>query len=496
MAPNIPLATPMPPEPPQLNLSSPRIRAAMRVMGVLEQDIVARPRDHYELEVAYEFFERKRRTLIDQIQTKANDGPEAHTIVAASAFDPNAQFMAEIDAIEKRNIEKMNSMAKKEVTKLVIEELEAKSQSELAKQKQEESAQRQKEFKKARDEKLREAQKVAQKKNEKSADVRARTERQQKEEAEALQQQLEEANAKAEAAIGVIAENHEANRVRKQKRRDLAWERKEMLEKGILDMKHEAYSKILDRDADVAERLANRLAETQQNSAAIAEKINACTFRAQQKLQLKQDDIENKYRERLAHHEEVHKKRTEAANAYLKEQKDKNRKTRQKFENTYKSIIERESHPIEDRRLERAKTLQDFSSQGCFGRHEYTHNLDCHKTMTDLAEFNRQQLRRAHAYHQEQAIEKIANTRDRVKVLLDSRVKAGQRRMAMIKNCASEKHELTFQVDRARSSGPNRMTKFLSTIEPDQESATRINDLLSTLNMELLPGTVKEDEEK
>lgn len=65
----------------------------------------------------------------------------------------------------------------------------------------------------------------------------------------------------------------------------------------------------------------------------------------------------------------------------------------------------------------------------------------------------------------------------------------------MIKNCAIQMSHLSDQVDRVKTASSGKMNKILSTLDPEPEAAVRINELLSAMNMDLLPGTKTEDAE-
>merc|ERR1719198_1916250 len=81
--------------------------------------------------------------------------------------------------------------------------------------------------------------------------------------------------------------------------------------------------------------------------------------------------------------------------------------------------------------------------------------------MGELREVNLSLLRRAHQYSQVQALGKIEDIRHRVKAFRASKEEAQNRRYDMMKNCAIEKHHLTFQVEKVRDAPPEKMNSLL-----------------------------------
>merc|ERR1719359_2226117 len=81
--------------------------------------------------------------------------------------------------------------------------------------------------------------------------------------------------------------------------------------------------------------------------------------------------------------------------------------------------------------------------------------------MGELRQLNLKLLARAHQHSQVQALHKIEDMRHRVKALKASKDEAQYRRYDMMKNCAIEKHHLTFQVQKVRDAPPERMNSLL-----------------------------------
>merc|ERR1719359_436684 len=81
--------------------------------------------------------------------------------------------------------------------------------------------------------------------------------------------------------------------------------------------------------------------------------------------------------------------------------------------------------------------------------------------MGELRQLNLKLLARAHQHSQVQALHKIEDIRHRVKALNDSKDEAQFRRYDMMKNCAIEKHHLTFQLEKVRDAPPEKMNSLL-----------------------------------
>merc|ERR1712232_376335 len=143
----------MPPEPAVPNLDSPRVRAAMRVLGVVPKDLQKKSKDAFESEIRWEFFEQKRRTIIDSVMALHDESPEGHTIPdsAEKAKQAEEALMATVMENERKAVEVMNRISRKEVQKTMIKELEAQHQAHISKTKQEEGRKRQLALEKERD---------------------------------------------------------------------------------------------------------------------------------------------------------------------------------------------------------------------------------------------------------------------------------------------------------------------------------------------------------
>eukprot|EP00438_Fugacium_kawagutii_P035207 Skav204741 [mRNA] locus=scaffold1854:225861:228740:+ [translate_table: standard] len=88
---------------------SPRVRAAMRVMGIIPADLEKKDVEEYEGNKSkHLLFEKKRRTLIEQVALLASRGPQEKG--GPGAGDMNANFLEEIYRREKKTMETMARM--------------------------------------------------------------------------------------------------------------------------------------------------------------------------------------------------------------------------------------------------------------------------------------------------------------------------------------------------------------------------------------------------
>eukprot|EP00927_Polykrikos_kofoidii_P070864 TRINITY_DN67243_c0_g1_i1.p1 TRINITY_DN67243_c0_g1~~TRINITY_DN67243_c0_g1_i1.p1 ORF type:complete len:524 (-),score=129.92 TRINITY_DN67243_c0_g1_i1:152-1678(-) len=494
------LATPMPADPAPLNLGSPRVRAAMRVLGMKSQDVVFKEKSEYPSEVAFETFERKRRLLIDQVHELARNSPEAVSITSMAERQEalRSAFLSEVMAIEKKNLREMHLIAKKDIEKTVITELQAKHTNMESQQKLKDAERHQREHKKERDQKIAEQQKIATKRQEKNADVRRRAIAEKQARAEEAEKALEQKIKQSEEKIRELGVAQSEKAKKSQEHRDQCLVRKEELEASLLSGREKVYGSILERDRSVQGRLDQLAQEQERRSGDFAEKLAACARRVDSTREKTQAKLEENFVATENRHAQASKYRSSVANASLKEMKTRHTKQRNAFESRYNRLVEEWEKPNVPKRLQRVQSMTEegWKPEGVFGRPEYVQSAETHKAMVALCDHNRKMLKRAHSYAQERELERIAGVRSRVQAMVDSRFKAEQRRMDMIKNCAIERQHLSDEVDRVKV-GRVPMSRLLATMEdPEPEAATTINGLLSAMNLDLLPGTKVDEDEK
>jgi len=478
------------PEPPMPELESPRVQAAMRVLGILPEDLEKREIADYDgIEPRYELFENKRRTLIGQVNARVLESPEEAELQGQEevARDRNAAFMQKVLDAERRNMRKMALMAKKDVQKIVLEEFETKLTLHNGAERMEEGAERVRNLRKARDAKLKEIQKAAQKRAVKTTEVRNRAHQRMEEEAAELTSKLNEANDRAAKKMDDIAAEREEMRLKSRERELQTGERLAKHEHHQLRHRERAYDSIVAKYENHTERLADHLGQRQSNTEAIAQRHQESMERVQNHWEAKQRDTEAKYREILERHEEAKQRREELAAKKVKEYRVENTKRKTAFDARYDRLMkdQEETSNISRRLQQSAEAYSRSLSDSQIAA------LQMRGHHGDLVAANRQRLLRAHQYAQEQQLSKIDQMRQRVEFMLDSKRTADQRRTVMLKNCAAEKHHLGQEIYKVKSSPAEKMVKLLQELDPEPEAAARIREIMGQLGREKSLGGVE-----
>merc|ERR1719487_1954783 len=220
------------------------------------------------------------------------------------------------------------------------------------------------------------------------------------------------------------------------------------------------YEGIVDRTLRSEDRLSELQEQLRAHQAAKSDRTNDVIARAREHLGKAQGVKDAAYLERLKVHEKKKEFRETAAKEYQKEFATKNKKDRQTFEKNYeRALAERAIIKISPRMT---KSMSEaYTTKPAWQTDASEKAFETHKTMGELRQLNLQLLARAHRHQQNQALAKIEDMRHRVKALKDSQDQAQFRRFDMIKNCAIQKHHLTFQVQKIRDAPPERMNGLL-----------------------------------
>lgn len=493
------IATAMPPNPPAPSLGSPRTNAAMRVLGVRKPDITPFEKTQFPGELKFEYSERKRRQIIDQVHTLASSSPQGGGHIGSG--DQTSAFLDEIARIERENLMTMRKMAKRAGQDEVLIELAGKVQDAKSREKQAESRARLKELQKERDAKLAAMKKEAAKRAERNNDARKRAETKREEEADKVLKHMDEVAERVERTLKA-EETKRLDRVEVQKA--AAAQKQDHVKNLVVQDwadRDAKYAEIREKDEATKVHLA-RIADSDKAARdELAAKLASAVDKAARLQVEKQKKKDDNYMAILARHEESAAKKKEFEAKRDKEMITRHNKERQNHENRYDRILKE----IEEKEEE---SLQNLIEGKHFGRSKSSsmpiagqkspalqRTLELHDSMEHLTQWNITRLRRAHSYSQMEALKKIEGIRQKVDTIHQSRRTAAQRRMLMVKNCAVERSQLQLQLERIRDSGPKKMSKLLGELEPEPEAATKINEMLKSLNMELLPGTKLETEE-
>jgi len=397
--------------------------------------------------------------------------------VGAPSAATNA-YLADVMEREERSMAIMRKRAQADVQTIVIYEMAAKAQVQVRNAKLEEHRKRMVELKKVQDQKLKEARIIAEKKLEKSKEVRARADRLLEEQSEKLWEECQAKDRRVEALLKQRGEGWEENRVVQQAERVEKYASIAKFKSGEWGVREKMYDKVLGRTAASEARLEEIQGELAAHQAAKSDRTDGVIARARMALDQAQGIKDAAFLERLKVHEKKEVVRDANAKEYQKYFVTENKKSRQRFEKEYeRALKERDIVTISPRMT---KSMSgNFTQSPAWLTESSAKAFETHKTFGEVRQLNLQLLKRAHQYQQVQALSKIEDMRTRVKALRDSKEEAQNRRFDMIKNCAIEKHHLTFQVEKVRDAPPEKM-----------------NSLLVQMGMEPIKTGKQEDEEE
>lgn len=485
--------------PPSINMQSPRVRAAMKVMGIIPADLEQKELEEFEgNKNKHLLFEKKRRILVTQVSALASRGPQDRsTLLGGAGGDRNANFLEEVLRKERETMEVMARMAKKDIQSTVIKELESRLDFEKGKKKQEENFQRMLQLKKDREAFLREQQKKADKKREQTREVRERNDRQLQMHCEELRQQLKEADERVAKCLADIRQAHDDSIESKQVKGIEVRKQKAAFEQMLVEKREEMHDAIEEKHARKRELLEDLLSQRVSNKEALLQKEMQCRQRVAYYLASQQEEIETKYEEARQRHKKAQETREEKSLAKTQKFKTDNEKKRKAFVVRYDSLIrQREQEHEEFRRNWESRSLQRSASETLRPkeRPELLRAREEQEHFAALAAENRERLRRANAYAVDQQIEKLLSIRQRAQVLEDKKTEADKTRMVVMRNTAVTKHELKHKVDRFKDVGVEKMLDLLEDVEIEPAAKTRINEILGDLGLPPLGGYSQEEE--
>lgn len=478
--------TTMQPEPLMPDLSSPRVQAAMRVLGVLPEELERRTElatgEKEQRKLA--MFERKRRQLIDEIHVLSTAGSGG---LGVSLSIPHSQrrrqnaFLNKVMEAERANLERMEIAAKRDVQKVVMNELETKLVMQQGAKRLEDGEARLNRLIRDRDEKLRVQRKEAQKRNERIAEVRMRAASEQAKDAEHTMHQLEEAMQRVESKMGALQEGRAETRQQSAEKLASIQERQHRLVEDKLHSREHQYETIMNHHAETTDRLQQRLQSRQSQSEEILQKQQSSMMRVREKWENKQREIQEHHFNNLSRHEKAREKRQAAAQEYARNLSKANSKARSAFESRYENVQREFAKKSPDRRLTKSTGSLACSEKNLSDSQLLV--LEQRKHYIDLAVSNRHRLQRAHHNAQEQHLAKLQAVRDRVDALLESKARADDRRMVMQRNCAVQKSHLEHEMFKIKSAPPEKMTGMLRDLKLEPKAAARIQELQQQLGM-------------
>lgn len=457
------------PDLPTIVPGSPRTAAAMRVLGILPKDLQARERtefpDGMPGDVRHQAFETKRRQLMHSVVGLAEEKSLnlAHSASAPQLGQPSDAtnaFLADVMAKEAASLAKMRARAQADVQKIVLDEMDIKRKAEERAVKQEELRKRKLEIKKAENEKLKAAQKEAQKKAEKTLEVRLKADRMLQEKCEALGEEVAKKNERIEAMLEKREAGWEEKRVQMKEIRSKLAEGLEKFKSKDMVVKEEAWKAIKKKDKLAEERLAQVRHEASLKQAMISDKTSGVIARAAASLGDAQAVKDAAFLERVKVHAKTAEVRAENAKEYQKYFIKKNKEEEQRFRKNYEAATREAAVIYVSPRLTKSMS-GNYLQKPAWKTEGSIKAFETHHTMGELRQVNLSVLHRAHLNAHQQALNKISDVKKRAEALQASKDEAQYRRYDVMKNCAIEKHHLTFQVEKVRDAPPERMNSLL-----------------------------------
>lgn len=490
----------MPPDLPIPNVDSPRVQAAMRVLGVHPADLEKQDVEAFGgLESKHLLFEKKRRVVVAQVTNLASKGPQGTTHSMEKGDYPiaperNTSIMDMVIKKEQENLEKLQRMAQKDIQKTVIFELEAKLELHKASKKQDDGAGRMRELKKERDEKLKAQQKEQEKRDQRSREVRERNHKQVLKHCQELREELANKAEKVAKCTQAIVDSRVAGReAGAQKFIDNA-ARVATHEEGLVNRRFHMLDEIEEKHSKSQSRLSDLTGARSSNKQAMLEKEMQCRQKVSDFWNKRQAETDDKYMTAVQRSKDAKEFRRENHQKALKEFKVANQKARQAFESRYERVINSHEKELDKYRekdkLKRAKSEAIFRSE----RPELLKAREEAENHVHLAASNRERLRRAHHHAVEQQIDKLLGMRERVQVMEDAKAEADRRRMMVLRNTAIATSHLQDKVSRFKDCGAEKMIALVSGSEVDPDAAKRINEILGELNLPPLGGYAPADD--
>jgi len=316
----------------------------MKVLGILPRDMQPRGREEYPEgmpgEIRHDAWEKKRRQLMHSVSGMAADRSldltkSASAVELGQPSDATNAFLADVMAREQESIVKMRTRAQADVQKIVLYEMEAKKEVEIREAKLEEHRKRMVELKKKQDEKLLAQQKEAQKKYEKSVEVRRRADLKLEQESEELWKEICVKDERVQGVLKEREEGWEQNRITKQAERRQNYDRIAIFKSGDMKVREKAWSGIVKKDKAAEERLEKVRNEMWAQQAAMTYRTDEAVKKSRDTIAAAQAGKDAAYLER----EKVHAKkkrgpgsnRNRAAESICSTQQKESAKLREKL---------------------------------------------------------------------------------------------------------------------------------------------------------------------
>jgi len=506
---------------PQLDLSNPRVRSAMRELGIRPEELVVQdpaspgstataPADFAARSVLKE---RKRRELRQRVADLANRQEKQRYLASqTSGLDRELKAHAE-------QMERMQRTARQVTQGLLVKELERKLQVQGGDKKLQESAERSQMFAKEVEERRKAERKLAQAKQQKMQ--------------EAIEKgRLQEEEARAEQRAKLI-EALEQNEVRRQEREV------ERQQSSPVWNYHRALELKQEREERIAMEEERRTREQDLKWQRFEQKHRETALRTQEEIEKKRRAAQEKSAnsaEKFWQHQERQKGDVAAEESRRREVQEKLERAQAKREamvtevkkacaaknikvqsahaKVYEAVVaqqEQQAREMEEAFLKKVSERGPRPPSGgqspgaSAGPGVLSRSFSNGFTMETVrrreehrlvAEENKQRLARQELFSQQKQRAKFDQMLRRNQMIQDKRRQAMRLRQDLQKNCITERDNLEFEFNRAKSSPPSRMIPLVEKLRPEAHLAKQIDGAFRKLGVERPGASAEEEDEK
>jgi len=514
---------------PSLDLSSPRVKAAMRELGILPSELIepdpnapASPNSMLsgsasDLVANGIMKERKRRDLRLQVAQLAARTEKKKTLAKS-----NTALDRDLKAAQDQ-MDRMQQTARRMTQDLVVKELERKLIEQDGHKKLEESKAAFNKFIKEQEEKRKAERKATESKNAKMQEAIQKNRAREEEHLAEVKQKFTEAQER-NAANQAKAESERQQtsppwnftlvmEMRKEREEKVAKQEEEEYQKraALLQRFEAKHSDKLQRNQEELEKIRNA---ARTKSAIAMEKLNAVRERQ------KGDEVaeEQRRKECLAKLEQAKAKREAKHEEVKKAAVAKNLKVQSAHAKLLESVMAQEAEHQKavadayakklERMTSRPKTTEDLGasldmtgsptsmsrsiSAGGFSI-ETARRREEHR---QIAQQNRERLARQELFREQKQRAKFDQMLRRSKLVQDKKRQAIRLKQDLQKGCITERDNLAFEFNRAKSSPANKMVPLIERLRPDSGAAKHIDQMLRRLGVDRPGAHAEEEDEK
>jgi len=468
----------------KLDFTRPRTIAAMKVTGILEQDLVAKPLSHYEKTLAnperaqqkFDMMERKRRQLIREVQViedtldedKMNFLLNTEHKAEGGGIDLTAEYKAMQDKAESQRRE-----VKMELQKIIGVEITKKEGHEEALKKRQE---KEKAFLKVQAEeraKLVERANLKKKKEETMAErlksrgmVLSKARRE-------LDKKLQVSSDRATQHVeGKTQEWESIKQERRDKMAQIAKRNLDYLTNEAED-KMEKHDASLQKQLEIDDRLARVLEEKTGKAAEKQEKFTAKMLHVAETLEARQVAMEDNLKKSLGNLADARKRRSDeekvnvvdSIRAKLTKERERWTKNRDTTRGELRGKMKELKAKIgEDRGAVKDSQLEESNQE----------RQEKRQFMEELVGMNKDRFRRSDDCEREKTLSKIQLTKDRIDSLIDQKNQVLHYRQGLMKETLVGQAQLNDMRLIIRDASPRKVNRLLKEMDmPPLQSGER-----------------------